>query len=165
MDDNNRNCNLLLAFDTNSTTTATSGFSALTTDLEAKTVADTTLHSHLLHAFDIVAEVSRKIGGNPVSIIAGSAVEAAVEHPLWNSVIGWVLNDFDESFFFGVGEGTGTAEWIETGLANNGVSESAANTWHSAKSEIEWATAIDVSGEHTDHIAESGWIGNLEGHS
>lgn len=44
------------------------------------------------------------------------------------------------------------------------MSESAANAGDRAESEVQRLTAVDVGGEHTNHITESRWVGNFQGH-
>ena len=44
------------------------------------------------------------------------------------------------------------------------MSEAAANAGDRAESEVEWLAAVDIGGEHTEHITESRRIGHLERH-
>ena len=125
---------------------------------------DTTLHLHLLHPLNVISEVGGEVGTCPVEVLAGSAIEATVKHPDWDAVLRWVLDDGDDLLFFSWSKGTGTAEWVEAGAAGNGMRETTANTGDRAESEVEWLAAVNVCGQHTDHIAESRRISHLERH-
>ena len=116
---------------------------------------DTPLHLHLLHPFDVISEVGGKIGTSPLEVLASGPVEPPVEHPKWNAVFQWVLDDGDDPLFFFLLEGTSTAEWVKASLAGDGVGKSPAETGNSAKSEVKWLAAIDVGSEHTNHISET----------
>ena len=126
---------------------------------------DTTLHLHLLHPLNVISEVGGEVGTCPVEVLAGSAIEATVKHPDWDAVLRWVLDDGDDLLFFGWSKGTGAAERVEASAAGNGMSEAAANAGDRAESEVEWLAAVDIGGEHTDHITESGRVGDFERHS
>ena len=125
---------------------------------------DTALHLHLLHPFDVISEVGGEIGTGPVEVFAGCTVETAVEHPDWDAVLSWVLDDRDDLLFLGWSEGAGAAEWVETSAAGDGMGEAAANTGDRAESEVERLAAVDVGREHTDHVAEGRRISHLERH-
>ena len=99
-----------------------------------------------------------------MQVLAGGTIEAPVEHPDWDAVFGWVLDDGDNLLFFSWSEGSGAAEWVKASTAGDGMSEAAANTGDSAEGEVKWLTAIDVGREHTNHVTESRRVGDFERH-
>lgn len=98
----------LLLADTDGPAATTGGLAVLSTDAQAPVVAKTSVRADLLQALQILTQLAVHTVGENLVVLAVHNVALSVEEPGWDLVLGWVLDDGDDTLELFGGEFTGT---------------------------------------------------------
>jgi hypothetical protein len=79
----------------------------LTTDTETPVVTETTVGADLLQALKIITELGVDTVGENLGVFAIDDIALSVEEPSWDLVLGWVLDDGNDTLELFGGEFTG----------------------------------------------------------
>lgn len=71
----------------------------------------TTMSADLLQAFQIITKLGVNTVGENLRVFAIDDIALTIEEPGWDLVLGWVLDDGDDSLEFFGGEFTGTVKY------------------------------------------------------
>jgi hypothetical protein len=80
----------------------------LTTNTESPVVTKTSVSTDLLQPLKIVTELRVDTVGQDLRVLAIDNVALSVEEPSWDLVLGWVLDDGDDTLKLFGGEFTST---------------------------------------------------------
>ena len=80
----------------------------LPTNTKSPVVTKTTMSADLLQAFQIITELGVDTVGENLRVLAIDDITLTIEEPGWDLVLGWVLDDGDNSLEFFRGKFTGT---------------------------------------------------------
>lgn len=87
----------LLLADTDSPSSSSGSLGVLSTDTKSPVVAKTTVGTDLLETLEIVTELGWNTVGEDLAVLAVDDIALSVQEPGWNLVLGWVLDDGDNS--------------------------------------------------------------------
>ena len=73
-------------------------------------MAKTTMSADLLQAFQIITKLRVDTVGENLRVLAIDDITLTIEEPGWDLVLGWVLDDGDDSLEFFGGKFTGAVE-------------------------------------------------------
>lgn len=90
----------LLFADTDRATSTAGRLSMLTTYTQTPVVAQTAVRANLLQAFEVLAQLAVYTIWDDLVILAVRDVSLSVEEPCGNFILGWALDDGDDSLEF-----------------------------------------------------------------
>lgn len=73
-------------------------------------MTETTVGADLLQALKILTELGVDTVGDDLEVLAIDDIALSVEEPAWDLVLGWVLDDGDDTLEFFGGDITGTVD-------------------------------------------------------
>jgi len=97
----------LLLANTNSPAPSAGSLGVLSTDTETPVVAETSVSTDLLQSLEVVTELGVDTVGENLEVLAVDNVALSVEEPGRNLVLGWVLDDGDDTLELFRGEFSG----------------------------------------------------------
>ena len=127
---------LLLLDDTESSSSSTSGISSLSSALQSPEVSESLMLLDFLEFFEIFSLLGVNHWWNELGPVSFSWAVLSVEHPLWNSVIGWSSEDIIDSFLISEGNLSGSLGEIDSGNFENSSWDSSTDTFDAFKSEL-----------------------------
>ena len=145
---------LRLTGDTDDTVSTTAALSALTTDLEACGVTETTVGLGTAETFKLKTPLLREHVGVEVNVLAGFLFFSVVDHPDWDAVGNWLGDKLDEVLLVLGRDLTSAHEWVEAGFEADSLGEAAADTLDLSQSNAQVVFTVDVGVEHTEQITE-----------
>lgn len=80
----------------------------LSTDTETPVVTKTAMGADLLQALQIITKLRVDTVGQNLRVLAIDDIALTIEEPSWDLVLGWILDDGDNSLELFGGEFTGT---------------------------------------------------------
>lgn len=98
----------LLLADTDGPAATTGGLAVLSTDAQAPVVTQTSVRADLLQTLQVLTQLAVHTVGEDLVVLAVHNVALSVEEPSWDLVLGWVLDDGDDTLELFGGEFTGT---------------------------------------------------------
>ena len=144
----------LLPGNTESLSGSAGGLGALTLDLQAPEVTETSMVADLLHALEIFSESG--INNVRVNLAVASVLDASlsVQEPLGDSVLGGLGEDVRNLVDLFLLEVTGSAVNVDLGDLADEDGESSADTLNDAEGEGHLLLSIDVGVHHTEQVLE-----------
>lgn len=139
---------------------ASSGLGVLTTNSVAPEVADTSVHSDLLHSLNVTSDGGDEAVDDQLGGLSGNNILLSVDKPVRNLELLGVVDDGHELLNLFVGEGTSTAVDINLSLLADKVGETLSNTNDLSHGEHGLALSIDVGVQHTKNVLKL--IGHLK---
>lgn len=130
-------------------TTTTSGLGVLTSDTETPEVTDTTVGSDLFQSLQVISELGLQVVGQDVVILTVNDVLLSVQEPGWDLVLGWVLQDGDDTLKLFLGQFTSTLVEINIGLLTDQVGVTTTDTTDSGKGVLDLDLTVNVGVEQT----------------
>ena len=115
----------LLLADTDGPAPSASSLGVLTTDTETPVVSETSVGTNLLQSLEIITELAVDTVCEDLEVLAVDNVALSVEEPGWDLVLGWVLDDGNDTLELFRGELSGTGLLLELRFSfdPSGVSE------------------------------------------
>jgi len=144
----------LLSLDTESLTASTGGLGALTSDLVAPEVSETSVLLGLSHSLEILTHGGIHVVGNELSPVALSGVLLSVEEPLGDVVVNGTGNNVRDLLNVLIGELTSSLVAVDTGDLEGKDRESATNTSDLSEAEGSLLLTVEVSVLHTEDMLE-----------
>ena len=144
----------LLSLDTESLTASTGGLGALTSDLVAPEVSETSVLLGLSHSLEILTHGGIHVVGNELSVAAVSGVLLSVEEPLGDGVVSGTSNNVRDALDIVLGELTGSLVGVDTSDLEGEDRESTANTSDLSETEGSLLLTVEVSVLHTEDMLE-----------
>lgn len=99
----------LLLADTDGSSSSAGGLGVLSSDTETPVVTKTSMGTDLLQSLQIFTELAVHLVSKDLGVLAIGDVTLSVEEPGGNLVLGWVLDDGDNSLELFRGDFTSTA--------------------------------------------------------
>jgi len=147
-------CSLLLLGNSESLTGSAGGLGALSSDLDAPPVTETSVESHLLHALEIFTESGSTIVGNELGVSSVLDASLSVKEPLGDTVVEGLGEDISDFVHLGLVKLTGTSVEVDVGDLADEVGESSTNTLDDSKGEHNLDLTVDVSVLHSQNVSE-----------
>jgi len=144
----------LLSLDTEGLTASTGGLGALTSDLVAPEVSETSVLLGLSHSLEIFTHGSVHVVGNELSVLAVSGVLLSVEEPVGNVVVSGTSDNVADDLDISLGELTSSLVLVDTGDFHGDDSKSSTNTLDLSETEGSLLLTVEVSVLHTEDMLE-----------
>lgn len=148
------NCSLLLLGDSEGLSGSARRLGALSSNLDAPPVTETSVEAHFLHSFEIFSESGITDVGNELRV--GSVLNASlsVKEPLGDTVVeglGEDIRDFVHLFFV---ELSSTSVEVDVGDLADEVGESSTDTTDDSKGEHNLVFTVNIGVLHSQNVSE-----------
>lgn len=130
-------------------TTTTSGLGVLTSDTQTPEVTNTTVGSDLFQSLQVISQLRLQVVGQDVVVLTVNNVFLSVQEPSWDLVLGWVLQDGDDTLKLFLGQLTSTLGEIDIGLLTDQVGVTTTNTTDGGQGVHNLDLTVNVSVEQT----------------
>lgn len=147
-------CSLLLLGNSESLTGSSGRLGALSSDLDAPPVTETSVESHLLHSLEIFSESGGSIVGNKLGV--GSVLDASlsVKEPLGDSVVEGLGDDISDFVHLGFVKLSSSSVEVDVGDLADEVGESSTDTLDNSKGEHNLDLTVNIGVLHSEDVSE-----------
>jgi len=149
-----RYCSLLLLGDSESLSGSSGRLGALSSDLDAPPVTETSVESHLLHSLEIFSESGGSIVGNKLRVSSILDASLSVEEPLGDSVVEGLGDDIGDFVHLGLVELSSTSVEVDVGDLADEVGESSTDTLDDSKGEHNLDLTVNIGVLHSQNVSE-----------
>jgi len=147
-----RSLNLLLASNTNSATTATSGLGVLSSHSDSPVVTKSTMGSDLLESLEIITELDIEIVGNDLRGLSVLDILLSVEEPVWDLELAGMVDDCNDFVDLLVCELSGSLVDVNLSLLADNVRESATTTLDVGQGVHHLSSSLDICILNTKNV-------------
>jgi len=133
---------------------AASGAGVLSPNTNTPPVTQTTVCPNLLEPLNVISQLSIKVLGKDLSVLARLEILLTIEEPKRNLELAWVLNNGYEFLNFIGGEFSAAFVHVDFCLFANEVGETTAKTLDFGEAEYDITLSFDVRVENTEDVLE-----------
>lgn len=136
----------------------------LTAHTISPVVTETSVEAHALHLLDVVTELCIKLVDEQVCVLAVCRVALSVEEPAGDLVLGWVLNDGDDTLELINAELASTLGHVDVGLFADKVGETGTDAADGGQGVHNLDVTIDVGRQKTQNVLEVALLRDRQRH-
>jgi hypothetical protein len=151
-------CSLLFLGDSEGLSSSAGRLGALSSDLDAPPMTETSVEAHFLHTFKILTESGITDVGNELRVGSVLDTSLSVKEPLGDTVVQRLGEDVRDFVHLGLVELSSTSVEVNVGDLADEVGESSTNTLNNSESEHNLMFAVDVSVLHSQNVSEVGCV-------
>jgi hypothetical protein len=130
----------------------------LTSDTQTPEVTNTTVGSDLFQSLQVISQLRLQVVGQDVVVLTVNNVFLSVQEPSWDLVLGWVLQDGNDTLKLFLGQLTSTLGEIDISLLTDQVGVTTTDTTDGGQSVLNFDLTVNVSVEQTrEMLVNSFW--------